>query len=111
MADGIHPALAGGALPNWTIARAVVLSSDSGGYVLDGLGGLNPFGSAGPIANSSQWPGFDIARSVSLYQTSPAAGYLLDGYGGIHPVGAGVSNPTPAYTAYEDTFRAVGVTP
>ncbi|MBV8528085.1 MAG: PQQ-binding-like beta-propeller repeat protein [Candidatus Dormibacteraeota bacterium] len=96
--------------PNWTIARALVLSSDSGGYVLDGLGGLHPFGSAGAIASSSYWPGFDIARSVSLYQTSPAAGYLLDGYGGIHPVGAAVANPNPAYTPYQDVFRAVGVT-
>ena len=49
-----RPAIASGtSWPHWDIARGVAATSDgAGGYVLDGLGGLHPFGTAVAVANS-----------------------------------------------------------
>ena len=57
--------------PGWNIARGVaVLPDGSGGYVLDGWGGLYPLGLNGhPAApqatNTPYWPRWDVARGTS----------------------------------------------
>ena len=74
----------------WKIARsAAILGDASGGYVLDGYGGLHQFGSATQVSSSAYF-GWDIARDVALLPastTSQPQGYTLDGWGGIHPFG------------------------
>ena len=58
-------------------------------YVVDGYGGIHPFG-VGPAApataatNGPYWNGFDIARGVT-FAANGRGGYVVDGYGGIHP--------------------------
>ncbi len=76
--------------PNWKIVRSAAMFSDgTGGYVLDGYGGLHQLGQA-----ASPYPyayfGWDIARDVALLPGSTATqaqGYTLDGWGGLHPFG------------------------
>jgi len=56
--------------PHWDIARAVVILSGStaaapGGYVLDGYGGLHPFGNAPAPPAFAYWGGQDIARDLA----------------------------------------------
>ena len=71
--------------PGWAIGRDVaVLPGGGSGYVLDGFGGLHPFGGA-PPRNGASWPGWDIARDLVLLPNG--SGYVLDGWGGIHPFG------------------------
>ncbi|MBV8951641.1 MAG: carboxypeptidase regulatory-like domain-containing protein, partial [Actinobacteria bacterium] len=70
----------------WDIARGAALRADeSGGYVLDGFGGIHPFQSTGaappPVVSSSYWNGWDIARGITLVP-SGTGGYVVDGYGG-----------------------------
>ena len=85
--------------PNWDIARGLVLlPNGTGGYVLDGYGGVHPFavGSNPMPAGTSggpYWNGWDIARGLVLLPNG-TGGYVLDGYGGIHPFAVG-SNPAP----------------
>jgi hypothetical protein len=68
---GVHPFSGGSLLPaatpvitgywgNWDIARAVALSpssttSNPQGWVLDGYGGLHPFGGAPSVASGAYW--------------------------------------------------------
>jgi hypothetical protein len=35
------------------------------GYLLDGFGGVHPFGGAAAIASYPYWPGLDIARTLT----------------------------------------------
>jgi hypothetical protein len=74
----------------------VLLPDATGGYVLDGYGGLHPFavGSnpapAAP-ANAPYFRNLDIARDVVLLPDATAQnpkGYILDGWGGLHPFGS-----------------------
>ena len=94
---------AGHQWPNWDIARSVaILPNGTGGYVLDGYGGIHPFaiGSNPMPAGTSggpYWNGWDIARGLVLLPNG-TGGYVLDGYGGIHPFATG-SNPMPAGTS------------
>lgn len=66
------------------------------GYTLDGYGGVHAFGGATPINNEASWPGWDIARGITLSpnasKTNPA-GWTLDGFGGVHPFGTGAAIP------------------
>ncbi len=100
----------------WDIARGVTLLPDgNGGFVLDGFGGLHPFGRRGhaapaPPAGLPYWNGFDIARGVAL--AGPASGYLLDGYGGIHRFGGAPAITTPLpYWPGIDVARALVLLP
>jgi hypothetical protein len=74
----------------WKIARSAALLPDgSGGFVLDGYGGLHNFGSAA-AESASAYFGWDIARDVALLPSSTKdhpMGYTLDGWGGVHPFG------------------------
>ena len=85
--------------PNWDIARAVVLSTPTSGYVLDGFGGIHPFAAgstADPpgVSGAGYWPNWDIARGLVL--STPTSGYQLDGFGGIHPFAGGGASMPPA---------------
>jgi spore germination protein YaaH len=76
----------------WDIARGVVLLPGSTytsyrGYVLDGWGGIHPFGGAPPVNGGPYWSGWDIARGIVMLPGSSSAGYVIDGYAGVHPFG------------------------
>ena len=58
--------------PGWDIARSVWLLPSTtltaqGGYVLDGFGGVHPFGTAPGLANYAYFPGQDVARTLTGY--------------------------------------------
>ncbi|MHB8669732.1 MAG: glycoside hydrolase family 71/99 protein [Acidimicrobiales bacterium] len=105
--------------PNWDIARGVATLADgSGGYVLDGLGGLHGFGLGNrrpPAAGGAPyWPNWDIARGVATLADG-SGGYEVDGWGGLHPFSVGVGvRPPPAVGAYYpewDIARGVALLP
>ena len=80
--------------PGWNIARGMALTPDGkGGYVLDGWGGVHPFGTAQPV-NGNFWPGWDIARGIAL-RADGKSGYVLDAWGGLHPFGVPGDTPPP----------------
>jgi hypothetical protein len=83
--------------PNWDIARGMVLTpGGTGGYFLDGWGGVHAFGSAPAVNVTGYWAGWDIARSLVL-RPDGKSGYVLDGWGGLHPFG--VSGDMPPYVS------------
>ncbi len=103
----------------WDIARDVVLMPDgTGGYVLDGWGGLHRFGlgsdTAPPAASAGYWYGWDIARGLALLPDG-TGGYVLDGFGGLHPFAIGNHPPPPAVSAGYwngwDIARGVSILP
>lgn len=72
--------------------RDIALIAEPAGYVLDGYGGMHPFGGAPDPIGTGYWSGWDIARRVLV--RSDGRGYVLDGYGGMHPFGVtGVGPP------------------
>lgn len=95
--------------PYWygfDIARGVALRGDeSGGYVLDGWGGIHAFASVGaappPVVGNAYWNGWDIARGIALLPNG-SGGYVVDGFGGVHPfaVKGGTMPPPVITTAY-----------
>lgn len=100
--------------PNWNIARSIaILPNGTGGYVLDGWGGIHPFAiGSNPTPPSASggpyWSGWDIARGIVL-NPAGTGGYLLDGWGGVHPFAIG-SNPAPpgvSTGAYYDGWDVV----
>ena len=73
------------ALPG--IARRVLLRADGvSGFVLDGWGGIHPFGGAPVRTGTVYWPGWDIARGMVL-RADGVSGWVLDGFGATHPFG------------------------
>jgi L,D-transpeptidase catalytic domain len=96
--------------PGFDIARAVVvLPGGTGGWTLDGWGGIHNWGSAPPITTPAYWLGWDIARALVVLPDN-RSGYLLDGYGGLHAFGphAPAYSP-PSYTPGIDISRGVEV--
>lgn len=80
------------------IARDVVLlpNDQCSGYMLDGYGGIHPFGGATATATGAPYfAGSDIARGIDL-KADGSGGYLVDGFGGIHPFGLSGSAPPAA---------------
>ena len=75
------------------------------GYLLDGYGGIHPFGGAPAFANTPYWAGFDIARGLEIVSDGagvPTGGWVLDGWGGIHPFGTGAAAyAAPYYAGYD----------
>src|SRR5581483_4526533 len=72
---------------NWPIVRAAHVlpgAVPDAGAVLDGYGGLHPFGVTTSFTGGPYWSGWDIARDFAFLPTG-SGGYLLDGYGGLHP--------------------------
>jgi hypothetical protein len=85
--------------PNFDIARDVVLvpgttATAGSGYILDGWGGIHPFGTAPAVTNFAYFPNMDVAKRMFLFSDGKG-GYVLDAWGGIHPFAVG-SNPLPA---------------
>jgi len=94
-ASGSRTVTSTGALFGFNIARSMALvNHGSGGYILDGWGGIHPFGSANPAFHqTAYWKGWDIARSIVVLPDG-SGGYVFDGWGGAHPFSIG-SNPVP----------------
>lgn len=85
-------------------------SGQTGGVVLDGWGGLHPFGGfALNTAGASYWPGWDIARAI-VVRDDGSGGWMLDGWGGIHAFGSATGISSPVYTPGADTARDFAVT-
>lgn len=112
---GIAPELSTGINWGWDIGRSFASFPDgTGGYVLDGWGGLHQFGTATPMQAPAYWPGWDIARSVALAPWSSAsspAGWVLDGWGGIHPFGGAPAITNATYWGGWDIARQLVVEP
>lgn len=89
-----------------TVAAAV----PDGGYVLDGFGGLHPFGGAPAVAPGSYWPGWDIARGV-VTRRDNASGYVLDGWGGLHAFGGAPAVRTTTAWPGWDIARGIALRP
>jgi spore germination protein YaaH len=73
--------------PGWKIARvarALPGTLPQSGAVLDGYGGLHPYGVPVSLSITASWPGWDIARDFAFLPDG-SGGYVLDGYGGLHP--------------------------
>ena len=86
-------------------------TSTTGGYSVDGYGGIQPYGGAPRVSGSAYWPGWDIARGI-VRQPGKDSGYVLDGFGGLHPFAQGAGPAPPArsvsaYTPGQDTFIGV----
>jgi spore germination protein YaaH len=105
--------------PGWNIARTARAlpgaSAPQSGFVLDGYGGLHPYGAAGltetSASNTHYWPGWNIARDFAFLPDG-TGGFVLDGYGGLHPFRVnGNANPLQAqggpYWAGSDLARKV----
>lgn len=91
-------------------ARYAQAVAPRGGVVLDGWGGIHPFG--GLTLTSSgypYWQGWDIARSVVVREDG-SGGWTLDGWGAIHSWGAAPPISAPTYWPGWDIARALVVT-
>ena len=78
--------------------------------MLDGWGGLHPAGNAPNLADTSYWPGWDIARGFAIFPDG-AGGYVLDGWGGVHPVGTAPAVGGFAYWPGWDIARGIALAP
>ena len=60
----------------WDIARGITMvpGSTTDGYVLDGWGGLHPFGNAHGMSSPGYFPNSDLANGVVM--TDTAGGYV-----------------------------------
>src|ERR1035437_2364939 len=77
-------------------------------YVLDGWGGLHPFGGAPAVSGTAYWQGWDIARGIALDPCAgQSGGYVLDGWGGLHPFGSAPAGSGTAYWQGWDIARGI----
>jgi hypothetical protein len=87
----------------WDIVRGIaVLADQTGGYVLDGWGGLHPFAIDGnslpaAVTGNEYRAGQDWARGVALLPDG-SGGYVVDGNGDAHPFSIGSGATPPALT-------------
>jgi hypothetical protein len=77
---------ASGYWPGWDIARDIALdpTDPSRGWVLEGFGGLHPFGGAGVPKVLGYHSGVDSARSVTV-AANGRSGYVIDADGSLLP--------------------------
>jgi hypothetical protein len=111
----LHPAdsppLARTAGWSWPIARSIAVArSGAGGYVLDGWGGVHPFGNAPAVAITAYWAGWDIARGIAL-RPDGVSGYVLDGWGGVHAFGGAPTLQNTGYWPGWDIARGIVLDP
>jgi spore germination protein YaaH len=101
--------------PGWNIARAAHAlpgaNSPQSGAVLDGWGGLQPYGASVSLKADAYWPGWDIARDFAFLPNG-SGGVVLDGWGGLHAFHvngstAPISVQTTAYWPGWDIARKV----
>ncbi len=110
----------GGSSTTSTVISVLPSTARTGGYTLDGFGGLHPFrvgttATAPATSGSQYWPGWDIARGVGVLPDG-AGGYTLDGFGGLHPFRIGTGRTPPAATGAPywpgwDAARGVALMP
>src|SRR3989442_1108519 len=100
---------------SWDIARAVAVRPDgSGGWTLDGFGGIHAFGTAPIAITPAYWSNWDIARAIVVTskgadgQPDGRQGYLLGGYGGLRRWGGAPEQTGWAYTG-TGIWRGVGI--
>jgi len=99
----------GSARFGFDIARDIAVMPDGRGYVvLDGWGGVHPFGSATllPRTGTGYWRGWDIARSVAIAPDGKGFA-VLDGWGGLHTAGSAAGITGLPYWRGWDIARAV----
>ena len=84
--------------------------------MLDGYGGVHPFGGAPAVTATGAWPGSDVAKRIVLNDAG-TQGWVLDVNGGMHgfaPVGTqpppSPSNPLAPQTSARDAFSGAGGT-
>jgi hypothetical protein len=110
----------GGYWKGWDIVRGVAPYVDSGGWILDGYGGLHPFSQTGgslppEVFGGAYWAGRDLARSVALLPDG-SGGWIMDLYGGLHWFSIGVAKAAPTITGGGywrglDIARGLGILP
>jgi len=74
-------------------------STSPAGYVVDGWGGLHPFGVAAVVSGSGYWPGQDLVRGAAAWpQAGPGTpgGWVLRADGSLYRFGSApaVAGPT-----------------
>ena len=77
------------------------------GWVLDGFGGVHPWGGAPVVQQPGYWPGWDIARGISA--AGGGGGWVLDGFGGLHEFGTAphVRGTNGPYWPGQDRARGI----
>lgn len=78
----------------WDIVRGVAGHDGFSGHMVDGWGGVHPFGVTKPMPAGPYWKGWDIVRGATIKNDK---GYLVDGWGGLHKLG---SAPNPSGGPY-----------
>ncbi|HKR99707.1 MAG TPA: C39 family peptidase [Candidatus Dormibacteraeota bacterium] len=82
----------------------------TGGVVLDGWGGLHPFGGYNlDTTGAPYWPGYDIARAL-VVRNDGAGGWLLDGAGAVHAFGRAKDVGDHLTWPGQDVARALVIT-
>jgi hypothetical protein len=90
----------------WSIARTARalpgVSAPQSGFVLDGFGGLHPYGS--PViketsGSGGHYWGWNIARDFA-FMPDGTGGFVLDGFGGLHPFKVNGSTTPLAASGY-----------
>lgn len=99
-----------GAAADAAPAQDVPAVVPDGGYVLDGFGGLHPFGGAPAVAPGSYWQGWDIARAV-VTRPDGRSGYVVDGWGGLHAFGGAPRVAPTGYWRSWDIVRGLALRP
>jgi len=100
---GIHadtsPPLSGTAYyAGWKIIRAgkaLPGAIPQSGGILDGFGGLHPYGTPVTYSGTPYWRGWDVARDFAFLPDG-TGGYVLDAFGGLHPFGVNGHAAPPA---------------
>ena len=93
-----------------TPTQVAPVTVPEGGYVLDGWGGLHPFGGAPVVAPGGYWPGWDIARAV-VTRADGRSGYVVDGWGGLHAFGGAPRVAPSGYWPGWDIVRGLALRP
>ncbi|MCC7077623.1 MAG: hypothetical protein IT198_10905 [Acidimicrobiia bacterium] len=88
----------------WDIVRGVGGGEGYSGYILDGWGGIHPYGVSPTLSGGPYWKGWDIARGVTVKGTK---GYVLDGWGGLHKLGGAAAATGGPYWRNWDIARGV----
>jgi uncharacterized protein YvpB len=91
-------------------AATAAPAAQPGGVVLDGFGGLHPFGGATVnMAAAPYWPGWDVARGATV-RPDGSGGWTLDSFGGIHAWGNAQAVASPGYWPGWDIARDMVMT-
>jgi FG-GAP-like repeat len=105
------PLAATGHWPGWSIVRGIAVAPGGrGGYVVDGYGGVWPFGNAPGVSVTGYWSGWDIVRGIAV-RPDGHSGYVLDAYGGVWPFGGAPGVSVTGYWRGWDIARGIVLRP